>query len=68
METNQGGERSKLKFKLAGLMGLFLVLAWSIQPLNAATQLKKMGGNPFHKAKGLKAETVYPTLPACKGM
>ena len=30
--------------------------------MDAATQLKKMGGNPFYKAKGLKAETVFPVL------
>lgn len=57
----------KIKFKSAGLLGLFLVLAWTIQPVNAATPLKKMGGNPFYKAKGLKAETVFPTLTRLKG-
>jgi hypothetical protein len=57
----------KLKFNLAGLMGLLLVLAWTIQPVDAATQLKKMGGNPFYKANGLKAESVFPVLSRLKG-
>ena len=34
--------------------------------MDAATQLKKMGGNPFYKAKGLKAERVYPMLTRLK--
>lgn len=57
----------KIKFMLAGLLGFVLALTWSIQPVDAATQLKKMGGNPFYKAKGLKAETVYPVLIRLKG-
>jgi hypothetical protein len=57
----------KVKFMLAGLLGLVLALTWSIQPVDAATQLKKLGGNPFYKAKGLKAETVYPVLNRLKG-
>jgi len=57
----------KIKAILAGLIGLFLALTWSIQPVDATTQLKKMGGNPFYKAKGLKAETVFPVLIRLKG-
>lgn len=57
----------KIKGILAGLVGLFLALTWSIQPVDAATQLKKMGGNPFYKAKGLKAEKVFPVLIRLKG-
>ena len=50
----------KIKFMLAGLLGFVLALTWSIQPVDAATQLKKLGGHPFYKAKGLKAERVLP--------
>ena len=56
----------KMKGILAGLIGLFLGLAWSIQSVEAATQLKKMGGNPFYKAGGLKAEGVAPILNRLK--
>lgn len=52
----------KMKAMFAGLIGLCLVVAWSIQPVDAATQLKKLGGNPFYKAKGLKSEAVFPLL------
>jgi hypothetical protein len=57
----------KTKFKLAGWVGLFLVLAWSIQPLEAATQLKKLGSSPFYRAKGLQADAVLPLLSRLKG-
>ena len=57
----------KIKFMLAGLLGLVLALTWSIQPVDAATQLKKLGGHPFYKAKGLKAEKVIPVLISLKG-
>ncbi len=57
----------KIKFKLAGWLGLFLLLAWSIQPADAATQLKELGKSPFYKAKGLKADAVFPLLTRLKG-
>ena len=52
----------KMKGILAGLIVCFLALTWNTQPVDAATQLKKMGGNPFYKAKGLKTEKVCPVL------
>ncbi len=57
----------KTKGILAGLIVCFLALTWSIQPADAATQLKKLGGHPFYKAKGLKAEKVIPVLIRLKG-
>jgi hypothetical protein len=57
----------KIKFKLAGCLGLFLLLAWSIQSVDAATQLKKLGKSPFYKTKGLKAEAVFPLVSRLKG-
>ncbi len=56
----------KMKCMLAGWLGLFLLLAWGIQPLAAATQIKKLGRNPFYQAKGLKAEAVFPLLSRLK--
>ena len=57
----------KTKGILAGLIVCFLALTWSIQPADAATQLKKLGGHPFYKAKGLQAEKVIPVLIRLKG-
>lgn len=57
----------KTKGILAGLIVCFLALTWSIQPADAATQLKKLGGHPFYKAKGLQAEKVIPVLLRLKG-
>jgi hypothetical protein len=45
-----------------GLMGVALLFAWQIQPLEAATPLKKLGTAPFFKAKDLKADEVYTIL------
>jgi hypothetical protein len=56
----------KIKGILAGLMGLFLGLAWSIQSADAADQLKKLGRNPFYKTGAPKAERVYPILNRLK--
>jgi len=56
----------KTKGILAGLLGLFLGLAWSIQSVDAATQLKKLGGHPFYKAGAPKAEGVLPILTRLK--
>ena len=48
------------------LMGFFFLLAGGIQPLEAATPLKKLGRAPFFKAKALKADQVYPIATRLK--
>jgi hypothetical protein len=52
----------KIRAILAGLIGLSLMWSWSIHPAEAATPLKKLGSNPFYKAKGLQPEAVFPLL------
>jgi hypothetical protein len=56
----------KTKGILAGLIGLFLGLAWSIQPVDAAATLKKLGRNPFYKGGAPQAEGVLPILTRMK--
>ena len=56
----------KIKGILAGSIGLFLGLAWSIQSVDAAGQLKKLGGHPFYKAGAPQAEGVLPILTRLK--
>ena len=56
----------KMKSILAGLIVCFLALTWSIPSADAAGQLKKLGRNPFYKAKELKAEGISPILTRLK--
>ena len=56
----------KVKGILVGLISLFLGLAWSIQSVEAAGQLKKLGGHPFYKAGAPNAEAVLPILTRLK--